>query len=335
MSLYRLENLRFAFGEQTVLDIPELTVAAGTITALTGPNGSGKTTLLMLLGALRRPSSGQILYRGRALPAFEAERARAMRREIGFLLQAPYLFHTSVARNVAYGLAVRGIARQERAHRVREALRRVGLEGFEGRSHDTLSGGEAHRVALAMTLVTNPRTLLLDEPLANVDVASRAIIERVLVDENRQRGVTVVFTTHDLDQAYRLADQVVTLNAGMVVEGPMENVYHGAVRQDDNGWVFDTGRLAIAIPAGPAASRTAVVPPEAILLSPAKVTTSARNVFRGRVVAVRDRNASVEVTVDAGEAFTARITETSYHDLDLRLGRELYLVFKAEAVRLY
>jgi molybdopterin-binding protein len=335
MSLYRLENLCFAFGEKVVLDIPELTIADRKITALTGANGSGKTTLLMLLSTLLRPSSGRVIYRGKALHTFDGKHADAVRREIGFLLQAPYLFRTTVGKNVAYGLAVRGIARENRLVRVREALRWVGLEGFENRSHDALSGGEVQRVALARTLVTDPRVLLLDEPLANVDAVSRTIIERVLVEANRQQGVTVLFTTHDLDQAYRLADEVVTLNAGTVVEGTMENVYHGTVCQDDDEWVFDTGQLVIAIPAGHQDSRTAAVLPDAILLSTEKVTSSARNVFRGRIVVVRDRNTSVEVTVDAGETFTARITGTSYREMDLRLGQEMYLVFKAEAVRLY
>jgi molybdopterin-binding protein len=335
MSVYRLENLRFAFGETVVLDIPELTIADRQITALTGPNGSGKTTLLMLLGALLLPSSGKVLYRGKALHTFDGKHTDAVRREIGFLLQAPYLFRTTVDRNVAYGLAVRGVARRNRLVRVREALQWVGLEGFETRSHDALSGGEAQRVALARALVTGPQVLLLDEPLANVDAVSRTIIERVLVDGNRHRGVTVLFTTHDLEQAYRIADEVITLNAGTVAEGTMENVYHGTVRQNGDGWVFDTGQLIIAISAGHQDSRTVAVPPEAILLSLDKVTSSARNVFRGRIVAVRDRHASVEVTVDAGETFTARITGTSYREMDLRLGREMYLVFKAEAVRLY
>jgi molybdopterin-binding protein len=189
-------------------------------------------------------------------------------------------------------------------------------------------------VALARTLITSPRTLLLDEPLTNVDAASRTIIERVLVNENRHRGVSVLFTTHDLDQADRIADEVITLNAGMVVEGPMENVYHGAVSQEGGNWVFDTTRLSIAIPAGHQACRTAAIAPEAILIRMDKVSTNSHNMFCGRVVAVRDRNASVEVTVNAGEMFTARITGASYRAMDLRLGQKVYLVFKAEAVQL-
>ena len=334
MHLYTLEDLRFTFGEKVVLDIPKLTIEEGKITALTGPNGSGKTTLLMLLGALLWPSSGRIVYRGRALPRGEGKHATTVRREIGFVLQSPYLFRATVERNVGYGLAVRGISKKNRLRRVREALKWVGLEGFEVRPHHALSGGEAQRVALARTLITSPRTLLLDEPLVNVDAASRTIIERLLVHENRHRGASVLFTTHDLDQAYRIADEVTTLNAGTVVEDPMENVYHGAVYKDGDNWVFDTAQLSIAIPAGHEACRTAAISPEAILISTEKVSMGPPNMFRGRIVTVRDRNASVEVIVNAGEMFTARITAASYRAMDLRLGQQVYLAFKAEAVRL-
>lgn len=335
MPLYSLKDLCFNFDNQPVLNIPALTIEAGKITALTGPNGSGKTTLLMLLGAQLWPSSGQVVYRGQALPARQGKHTDSIRREIGFVVQSPYLFRTSVIRNVAYGLAVRGIPRRERLMRAGQTLKAVGLEGFEARAGHALSGGEAQRVALARALVTEPSTLLLDEPLANVDVVSRRVIERVLIDENNKRQVSVLFTTHDLDQAYGLADEVITLNAGQVVEGAMENVYHGAVSQDGSSWVFNTGILSIAIPARHDACRTAVIPPEAIVLSIKKVITSARNMFYGRVVAIRERNGAVEIAVNVGETLIARITEASYHEMDLRLGQDVYLFFKAEAVRLY
>ncbi|WP_089935699.1 ABC transporter ATP-binding protein [Candidatus Entotheonella palauensis] len=334
MPLYTVEALRFAFAEQVVLDIPKLTIAEGRITALTGPNGSGKTTLLMLLGALLWPSSGSIIYRGRSLPTGEGRDADTIRREIGFVLQSPYLFRTSVARNVGYGLAVRGISRKDRLRRIREALQWVGLEGFEARPHHALSGGEIQRVALARALITDPRTLLLDEPLANVDAGSRAVIERVLVNESRRRGVSVLFTTHDLDQAHRIADEILTLNAGSVVEGYMENVYHGAVYRDGTSWVFHTAQFAIAIPPGHESCRTVSIPPEAIRICLEKESESARNAFRGRVVAMRDRNGGVEIVVDAGETFMARITGDAYWSMDLRLGQEVSLAFEAEAVRL-
>ena len=334
MSLYTLEAVRFAFAKQEVLNIPALTIAEGQITALTGPNGSGKTTLLMLLGALLWPSSGNVVYRGQGMPTGEGRYADTLRREIGVVLQSPYLFRTSVERNVGYGLAVRGISRKHRGRHVREALQWVGLEGFESRPHHALSGGERQRVALARALVTSPRTLLLDEPLANVDAGSRRVIEQVLIHACRHRGCSILLTTHDLDQAHRIADEVIALQAGKVIEASMENVYHGAVHRDGHTWVFDTAQLSMAIPAGHEACRTATIPPEAIQLRVDKAPLSTHNTFCGRVVAVRDRRVGVEVTVEAGETFIARITRAAYGEMDLRLGQEVSIVFKAEAVRL-
>lgn len=335
MSLYTLEALRFSFAKQAVLDIPRLTIAEGQITALMGPNGSGKTTLLMLLGALFWPSSGRVAYRGRAFPTGEGKHADAIRREIGFVLQAPYLFRGSVEYNVGYGLAVRGISGKHRLHRVREALRWVGLEGFEARPHQALSGGEMQRVALARALVTSPRTLLLDEPLANIDTGSRSIIERTLASVCRQQeGVSILLTTHDLDQAYRIADNVITLNAGKVTEGSIANVYHGTVYRNGSHSVFNTTQLSITIPSGHESCRTATIPTEAISISMTPKSSSVHNQFRGRVIAVRDQYVGVEVTVDAGEIFIARIAEETYRSMDLRLGQEVSLVFTAEAVRL-
>ena len=333
MALYAIENLRFAFAEQVALDIPKLSIGAGQITALTGPNGSGKTTLLMLLGALLWPTSGGIIHRNQPMPTGEGKAADAVRREIGVVLQSPYLFRASVGRNVEYGLAVRGVSKPQRRRRVREALQGVGLEGFENRAHDALSGGERQRVALARALVTQPRTLLLDEPLANVDAGSRAVIERILVHENQQRGVSVLFTTHDLEQAHRLADAVITLSAGRVVADAMENFYHGAVQQDGANWVFKTARLSMAIVAGHAACRAATIPPEAIHICTAP--TDGPNTFHGRIAAMRDRHVSVEVTVEAQETFIARMHRDAYEALHLRLGQEVFLHFKAEAVRLH
>lgn len=334
MSLYTLEALRFSFAKQAVLDIPRLTIAEGQITALMGPNGSGKTTLLMLLGALFWPSSGRIAYRGRAFPTSEGKHTDAIRREMGFVLQSPYLFRGSVEYNVGYGLAVRGIARKHRLHRVREALRWVGLEGFEARAHQALSGGERQRVALARALVTSPRTLLLDEPLANIDTGSRSIIERTLAHACHQQGVSILLTTHDLDQAYRIADNIITLNAGKVTEGSIANVYHGTVYRNGSHAVFNTTQLSITIPAGHESCRTATIPTEAISISMTSKSSSVHNQFRGRVIAVRDQHVGVEVTVDAGEIFIARIAEETYQALNLRLGQEVSLVFTAEAVRL-
>jgi tungstate transport system ATP-binding protein len=335
MELFTMEDLEVVLGERKVLDVPSLSLPDKSIIALTGPNGSGKTTLLLVLAALLDPQRGKVTFKDRPLyPAPESVRGE-LRRRLGIVTQAPYLFRTTVRQNVSYPLARRGVDRQTRRMEADKALDLVGLNGFGERSHTALSGGEAQRVALARALVLEPEVLLLDEPFANVDTVTRSVIERVLTQVNRYANSSVIFTTHDIGQAYRMADVVITLVEGKVHEGSMENLFHGTVRQGGDGPIFDTGQLKIAVPGGREGTVTASVPPESIIVSLKPADSSARNTFPGRITAIQERNGSIDLTVDTGEPMVARITERSYGEMELRLGGEVFLIFKAEAVKLY
>ena len=336
MELYTIENLKLELGGREVLNIPALAIPDDQIVALTGPNGSGKTSLLQLLGGLITPHRGGIKYRDQDLFSQTTAVQDRMRRDLGIVLQSPYLFKTTVLSNVCYGLISRGISRTEAAEKARETLELVGLGSFGKRSHSALSGGEAQRVALARALVLEPKVLLLDEPFANVDAVSRSVIERVLVQENRYRKTSVIFTTHDLDQAYRMADTVVTLFEGKVHDGSMENLFHGRVRQTPDGPIFDSGSINVAVSSGHDKAMTAAIPPESIIVSlDSDMATSARNCLEGTITSVRERNGSVDMGVNIGEPLVARITRTSYERMDLKLGQKVWLVFKAESVKLY
>jgi tungstate transport system ATP-binding protein len=335
VNLYKIENLRMELGGREVLNIPALDIPDDQIVALTGPNGSGKTTLLQILGGLIEPHGGTIRYRDQDLLTQTATAQSRTRRDLGIVLQSPYLFKTTVLSNVSYGLIRRGVSRAEAGDKAREMLELLGLGDFGKRSHSALSGGEAQRVALARALVLEPDALLLDEPFANVDAVSRSVIERVLVQENRYQKTSVIFTTHDLEQAYRMADTVVTLFEGRVHDGSMENLFHGRIRQTRDGPVFNTGSIDVAVPSGHEKAHTAAIPPESILVSLSPISTSARNTLYGRITSVKERNGTVDVTVDSGDILIARLTKRSYVEMGLMLGGEVYLIFKAEAVKLY
>jgi tungstate transport system ATP-binding protein len=214
--LFRLQDLRFAYDVDPVLELEELEIAAGGVTVLVGANGSGKTTLLKLLNGLLPAGSGTVLYRGQPLSSQALPR---LRRESVLVHQDPYLFDGNVYGNVSYGPRVRRIPAPEVRRAVAEALEAVGLAGFEHRRARRLSGGERQRVAIARALALHPEVLLLDEPTANVDAGTIELLES-LVFGLAAGGTTVIISTHHPAFAYRLGTQLVFMEEGKFVRAP-------------------------------------------------------------------------------------------------------------------
>lgn len=210
--VFSLQNIQLGRGNNFNLWIERLEVRDGVLYSLTGPNGAGKSTLLWLLAMLRRPESGAI-YFGDTLVHGTRSELKKLRQQITLVEQAPYLFDDTVARNIAFGLRLRGIRGEERDNRISQALEDVGLGGFEKRKARELSGGEVRRVALARALALRPKVLLLDEPTANIDEASLQIVEALLTSLPQQ-GMTIIFSTHDLDQPERLGAEVIRMRDG-------------------------------------------------------------------------------------------------------------------------
>ena len=208
---YRLRDLRVEHRSRCLLDISALDLRAGRITVVVGPNGSGKSTLLRVLALLQEPSAGTVELFG-ATVDHRAWELTAQRRQVTYVGQAPLLFHGSVRANAAYGLRVRGRAADGA---VDAALAAVGLQGFANRTARRLSGGEVQRVAIARALAIDPPVLLFDEPTANLDRAAVPLVE-ALLRRLGDAGKTVVLSTHNLEQAYRLGDDVLALHDGRV-----------------------------------------------------------------------------------------------------------------------
>jgi tungstate transport system ATP-binding protein len=333
--IFEVEGLRHEYGGVTVLDIPRMSLARGRIFALVGPNGSGKTTLLSILNLLTRPTAGSIRYQGSPVGTGESVRRR-QRLSMSFLLQDPYLFNTTVNGNVSWGLSARGVPREEIPGLTARALEMVGLEGFGERRARTLSGGESQRTALARALVTEPDVLLLDEPTANIDPASAAAFESAIRRINREKGVTVIMTTHNLGQARRLGDEIYTLFSGQLIPSPMDNLFTGSLLEKGGHPVFKTGVLSMHVSPTdtPFEVTHALIPPGDILVSLESIVSSARNVLPGKVNGISEQPASVRIRVKAGEVFTVDITPESFRELELSLGSDVYLTFKASSVQL-
>lgn len=200
-----VRDLVLRFGAITVLDGVSLDLGASGCTMIMGPNGSGKSLLLKLLHGLTQPTEGQILWGRHA--ATEATARQAL------VFQKPVLLRRSVAANIDFVLKARG---KDRARRD-ALLDHVGLAHKADQPARLLSGGEAQRLALARALATDPEVMFLDEPTASLDPASVLAIERIVSDA-RDRGMRIIFVTHDMGQARRMADDVVFLHRGRVAE---------------------------------------------------------------------------------------------------------------------
>jgi len=202
-----VRSLTYHAGGRKLLDGIDLDIQDGQFTVVMGPNGAGKSLFLRLLHGLIEPSAGSIHWGGKP-------QDDGVRRHQSLVFQRPVLLRRSVAANLEFVLKLRGRVDPDA---VRAILRHVGLEAQAGQPARLLSGGEQQRLALARALALKPRVLFLDEPTASLDPASTDAIER-LVGEANQRGTTVVFVTHDAGQARRLADEVIFLHLGRLLE---------------------------------------------------------------------------------------------------------------------
>ena len=201
-------SLRFHDATENVLDRVSLEVAPREIVAILGPSGSGKSSLLRIIAGLTPPTAGAILLNGHDITHVPAHR-----RNIGMVFQKGELFpHMNVAQNIGYSLRIKKVDRREIAKRVSELLVLVQLPDFENRSVNTLSGGEATRVALARALASSPSLLLLDEPLTGLDKDLHDSLVIELHETLKRAGVTTILVTHDPHEAEQIADRVVQLS---------------------------------------------------------------------------------------------------------------------------
>ena len=334
-----------------------LTVAPGDVLAVLGPNGAGKSTLLDVLAGLLRPDAGGVRLGDRTLTG-PGVHVPPHRRGVGLLAQQPLLFpHLSVLANVAFGPRAQGTSRRAAVSRARELLAAVDASPLADRRPGQLSGGQQQRVALARALAAGPDLLLLDEPLAALDVdtmpAMRALLRRTIRDSGR----TAVLVTHAALDALVLADRVVVLVAGRVVEeGPTREVLArprspfaariagldlvpGVACPDGlktgDGFVI-TGHAEGTATGEPA---VAVFPPAAVAVFAERPHGSPRNVVPVRLAAVEPHGDLVRLRAAGGpdwaEGLVADVTPAALVDLPAEPGAELWFAVKATEVAIH
>ena len=320
-------------------------VAPGEVLAVVGPNGAGKTTLLRALAGVQE-ADGTAILDGRDLM-----RLPAQDRAVGWLPQQGTLFpHLSVLGNAAYGLRARGIGRRTARARASAVLAALGIPDLAERRPGELSGGQAQRAALARALAVEPSLVLLDEPLASLDVAVRHEVRAVLQSALRGSGAATLLVTHDPVDVATLADRVLVLENGRVLQdGPA-----GAVlRAPGSPWVagllglnawtgsaadgrvtLTSGAVLVSGDSGPSGSVLAVLPPTAVALHRSRPSGSPRNVLTGVPVTTTALGGRVRVTLDSEPPVTAEVTAAAASELDLGSGTPLWASFKATELQL-
>jgi putative spermidine/putrescine transport system ATP-binding protein len=236
-----LQGITKRFGDHTAVDSLDLSLRTHEFLTFLGPSGSGKTTTLMMVAGLQQPDAGQILLNGRPV-----HRLPSYRRDIGMVFQHYALFpHMTVRRNVAFPLEMRRIKPAETAHLVATALRTVGLQDFADRLPRQLSGGQQQRVALARAMVYSPALLLMDEPLGALDKKLREQLQIEIKRVHRERRMSVLYVTHDQEEALTMSDRVAVFNNGRIEQiGTPEDLYEHPTTKFVAGFIGESNFLA-------------------------------------------------------------------------------------------
>ncbi|MDD2320200.1 MAG: ABC transporter ATP-binding protein [Geobacteraceae bacterium] len=352
--LLSVENLKVELGGVSILDIPSFFIREKEFVSLVGPNGSGKSTLLLVLNCLVRPVAGRITYRQDAVASRDA--VFDYRRKVSMVFQEPLLFDTTVYKNVASGLKIRGFTREQIRERVMRYLKWFNIEHLAHRSARKLSGGEAQRASLARAFAIEPEMIFLDEPFSALDPPTRIALTDDLVKILRETGITAIMVTHDQSEALRMSDRIVVMNSGSIVQqgtpldvmnNPanefvasfvgMDTILEGTVIKSSEGFISVSVPHAEIDAVGDCQTGDKVyccIRPEnvAIDLVHPDEHTSARNVFAAEIREISSLGPFLKLTLDCGFTLVSYVTREAFAVLELKEGKKVYPSFKATAV---
>lgn len=342
--MVKLQHLVKQFGTQTVVQDLSLDIEKGEFLTLLGPSGCGKTTTLRMIAGFEQPTSGEIMLDGQYV-----QHLAAYQRDVNTVFQSYALFpHLNAYDNVAFGLRVKKVPKQEIERRVRDALRLVQLEEYARRKPEQLSGGQRQRIAIARALVNNPKVLLLDEPLGALDQKLRKQMQVELKHLQKQLGITFVFVTHDQEEALTMSDRIGVMNKGYLeqVGTPAEiyerpstrfvaefigetNLLNGKVRsRDHRHMLIECEGMQVKAPAAAIAENEAVT----VAIRPEKSVLSLEPARDAELVQIKGRlteriycggSTRTVVTLHNGQPFIA--LEKTDQLLPAAVGDELYV----------
>jgi len=333
--MVELRAVRHRYAGRVVLDFDQFALPQAAAVAVVGHNGSGKSTLLRLLALLERPTEGSVLWNGTVVPR---RPAASLRRRVTLVEQRPVLLHGTVRDNLVYGLEIRGFGRSAVNGIIGDVVDRLGLGPLLGRRRHELSEGEIQRVAVARALALRTDVLLLDEPASSADTAAAGALYRALAAERAARPFAVCIVSHQLEDAYRWADDIRALADGRLSPVTPENLFRVELPAGDGVKTVRIGSIEIVVMTERTGPAVVAIPPTDIFVSRERLASSARNVFKGRVVglAIERHGAGVHVRAEMGGVeLVAAVTAEAARDLALAPGGSVVFSFKATAVRVF
>ncbi|MFE9692781.1 ABC transporter ATP-binding protein [Micromonospora sp. NPDC005806] len=306
---------RFArAGDTAAVDDVDIRIAAGEFFTLLGPSGCGKTTTLRMVAGFYFPTSGRIRFGEE-----DVTHRPPNKRDTGMVFQNYALFpHMTVAQNVAYGLKIRKVGRSESKRRVEEALSQVHLAGYGDRRIDQLSGGQQQRVALARALVIRPRTLLLDEPLSNLDAKLREETRVEIRRIQKESGTTAIYVTHDQAEAMAMSDRIAVMESGRVQQiGAPQEIYHRPANAFVARFIGRSNVLSLPVAAAGPQTVTVALPggDQVAVAAPAEHGLRENG---AALVSVRPEHIGLTSATEVG-ALSGRVTELEFTGMSTNL----------------
>ena len=286
-----LKNISKKYKDKEILKNISFDIKEGELICILGPSGCGKTTLLNIIGGFVSDFSGDVLLSDENINNIPPEK-----REIATVFQSYGLFtHKNVIDNVSYGLKLLKIDKNMREKRAKEMLEKVGLAGYEKKKIKELSGGEQQRVAIARSMVLNPKLLLLDEPLSNLDVHLRDVMRKEIKRIQKQFGVTMIIVTHDQEDAFKLADRVIVINEGHIEQiGTPEELYKEPKNNFISSFIGENNIID-----------------ESLVIRPEEISIKLDSSGEGKVVDVTYLGATVEYLVETPDGNILKVLTMS------------------------
>jgi len=345
-NMIRIENISKNLGEFFLNDVT-LDIEKGEYFVVLGPTGAGKTILLEAIAGIYSPDRGKILMDGR-----DITNVPPRSRNISMVYQDYMLFpHLTVEKNISFGLKLKKIPTKEIKKKIDGISRMLNVRHLFHRFPGTLSGGEKQRIAIARAVVTEPKALLLDEPLSALDAQTREGLRYELKKIHSVTGITIIHVTHNFEEVFSLGDSVAVMNEGKIIQvgNPddvfrrpncefianfvgVENLFKGRSTVNNGTSDITINGIKIASTACNSGDSVVSIRPEDILVSRNKIESSARNSFSGKITGVIDKGAIIKIVADCGIPISAIITRRSFDDMGLSRGMSAYFTFKASDV---